>query len=300
MPAHWLTTKQLPLADLARYPGNPRRGDTGQIRASIRRHGQYRAIVVRHHDGQHTILAGNHTADALAQLAAQHPTIDDLLKIHPENRRAEYEHTARTLLAQLTAGTARCEIIECSDDEAARINLADNRLAELGDYDDQALAAMLASLDGDYDGTGWEEDDLSGILAEAGGYNPDAIPGHGQGDDGSNDDGDGSDDAPARGELLALAGVTAGEPRHKPERGQVWSLGPHKLVIADVFTGWPLWSPLLTGEATFLPYPTPLAPHAPGYGPLVMVQPELFLAGCLLDKWENITGQPPELVPGEG
>jgi hypothetical protein len=63
-----------------------------------------------------------------------------------------------------------------------------------------------------------------------------------------------------------------------------------------VFTGWPLWAPLLDGEVTFLPYPTPLAPHARGYGPLVMVQPEPYLAGHLLDKWENITGQAPVVV----
>lgn len=150
MPAHWVATTELPLAGLARFPGNPRLGDTAEIRKSIRRHGQYRAIVVRRHDGQHTILAGNHTADALA---AEGMT------------------------------TARCELIECTDDEARRINLADNRLAELGGYDDQALAELLARLDGDLDGTGWDIRDLDEIAdalgrddEAAGGTGDDPVP----------------------------------------------------------------------------------------------------------------------------
>lgn len=102
-----------------------------EIRKSIRRHGQYRAIVVRSHDGGYVILAGNHTADAL-------------------------EAEGHEL--------ARCEVIECSDDEARRIALADNRMAELGSYDDAGLAELLSSLDGDYDGTGWTADDLEGLL----------------------------------------------------------------------------------------------------------------------------------------
>lgn len=133
MAATWITTRELPLATLTRYPGNARRGNTTQIRASIRRNGQYRALVVRHHHDSYTILAGNHTADALT--AEGH-------------------------------ATARCEIIECTDSEAARINLADNRLAELGSYDDDALAALLAQLDGDYEGTGWDDETATALAAE--------------------------------------------------------------------------------------------------------------------------------------
>jgi hypothetical protein len=256
MPAKWIATRELPLADLERFPGNARRGDVDEIRKSIARHGQYRAIVVRQHDDRYTVLAGNHTADAL-----------------------EAEGSS----------TARCELIECSDDEAVRINLADNRTAELGGYDNEALAALLSTLDNDYDGTGWAEEDITAILEESDGV---------FGGDGEWDGGDG-EPAPNRGELLALAGVTIGEPRHKVETGQVWALGDHRLVIADLFTGWEAWAPLLDGEVTFLPYPTPLAPHAPGYGPLIMVQPEEFLAGHLLDKWQDITGGAPVVVNAE-
>ena len=132
MPAQWVATRELPLSSLVRFPGNARRGNVDEIRKSLRRHGQYRAIVVRVHDGQHTILAGNHTADAL---------------------QAE-GHEA-----------ARCELIECDDDEARRIALVDNRTAELGDYDDHALADLLTGLDGDYDGTGWTDEDLEALAS---------------------------------------------------------------------------------------------------------------------------------------
>ena len=121
-------TRQVAIAHLTRYPGNARRGDVEEIRASIARYGQYRALVVRD-TGEHlVVLAGNHTRDAMEAEG----------------------HT-----------TARCEILRCTDDEALRINLADNRLAELGSYDDHDLASLLRGLDGDFEGTGWAESDLA-------------------------------------------------------------------------------------------------------------------------------------------
>jgi ParB-like chromosome segregation protein Spo0J len=136
VPATWLATRDIPIADLTRYPGNARRGDTGEIRKSIRRHGQYRAIVVRDTGGALVILAGNHTRDAL----------------EAEGR-----------------DTARCEVITCTDDEARRINLADNRLAELPGpdgtrYDDSELVQLLSCLDEDYEGTGWAAEDVQALL----------------------------------------------------------------------------------------------------------------------------------------
>lgn len=123
MPAAYLGTRDIPVADLNRFPGNARRGDVDEIRRSIRRHAQYRSLAVRQHDdGTLTILAGNHTYDAIS--AEGHET-------------------------------ARCELITCTDDDAVRINLLDNRIPELGGYDEQALAEQLMLLDGDYEGTGF-------------------------------------------------------------------------------------------------------------------------------------------------
>ena len=46
----------------------------------------------------------------------------------------------------------------------ARINLADNRLAELGGYDDDALVELLSYLDEDYEGTGWTAEDVRKLI----------------------------------------------------------------------------------------------------------------------------------------
>ncbi|MFF4409823.1 ParB/RepB/Spo0J family partition protein [Streptomyces sp. NPDC001404] len=124
-------TRDIPLDQLTRYPGNPRRGDVDAIRASVRRHGQYRSLIVRDTGTELVVLAGNHTSDAL---------------------KAE-GYT-----------TARCEVITCDDDTARRINLADNKLAELGHYDEDDLAAMLTALDGDLEGTGWSQQEVTRLL----------------------------------------------------------------------------------------------------------------------------------------
>ena len=105
------------------------------------------------------------------------------------------------------------------------------------------------------------------------------------------------DEPPERGELIDAAGVTLGEPRHQPAPGSRWQLGEHLLIVADVFTGWPEWAPYLIEGTVFMPYPTPLLPHGEDLpGPLVMVQPIVYLAGHLLDKWADVTGTEPRQV----
>ena len=165
MPARWQATREVQIDDLTRFPGNARRGDVKAIAASLYRNGQYRALVVRAHDGTQTILAGNHTRDALELLYsgwlpddAEEPDWSDRPRV------------------------ARCELIECTDAEARRINLADNRYGELPDpdtgkrYDDQALAELLAGLDGDLDGTGWDVYDVDGLADKLGDDNPGDAP----------------------------------------------------------------------------------------------------------------------------
>lgn len=128
----YLGTRDVPTVDLTPFPGNAKRGDVDTIRGSIRRNGQYRSLVVRSApDGRLIVLAGNHTLQAL------------ILEGHP---------------------TARCEIVECDDDTARRINLADNRTAELGDYDRDGLAELLSYLDGDYEGTGYTDEYVQALI----------------------------------------------------------------------------------------------------------------------------------------
>jgi DNA modification methylase len=192
MPATYLGTADLPLRDLIRFPGNARRGNTSEIRKSLRRHGQYRALVVRVDDGRHTILAGNHTAEALA--AEGH-------------------------------ATGRCELIECTDDEARRIALADNRLGDLATDDTEDLALLLASLDGDLEGTGWDVYDLDG-LADA---LEDAAPRDRV--DRTDREPDDEDDK-READLDEVPEPPPGEPVTKP--GDVWLLGDgHRLMCGS-------------------------------------------------------------------
>ena len=41
---------------------------------------------------------------------------------------------------------------------------ADNRLAEIGGYDDDELVELLSYLDDDYEGTGWTAEDVNALI----------------------------------------------------------------------------------------------------------------------------------------
>lgn len=130
MTAQWVETRDVPLTRLTKFPGNARRGDVMAIQESIKKLGQYRALVVREVGSDLIVLAGNHTKDAL-----------------------EAEGHA----------TARCEVIRCDDQDAVKINIADNRLSDISTYDNEDLAELLASLHGDFDGTGYDLIDYEAI-----------------------------------------------------------------------------------------------------------------------------------------
>ncbi|MHC9879733.1 ParB N-terminal domain-containing protein [Corynebacterium diphtheriae] len=130
---------QYPLTDLNRFHKNARRGDVEAIMGSIVANGVYRPIYVN--KGTYTgrpleVLAGNHTLEAMRRLAEQ----------NPEDPRWQ---------------TVDVWEVDVDDQRAAKIVLADNRTAELGDYDTDALVALLETVDDDLDGTGYDYDDLS-------------------------------------------------------------------------------------------------------------------------------------------
>jgi hypothetical protein len=179
--AVYVETRDVSLDELTPFPGNAKRGNPAEILVSLRRNGQYRGLVVRKIPGGPLIvLAGNHTMQALQAHGAG---------------RCEYADHEKNPCAMCSDGawdgtTARCEIIVCDDDEARRINLADNRLAELGGYDNDSLAELLSYLDGDYEGTGYSDDDVMKLITP-----PDI--------DDLTDNDDGPDDEPADNPTLA-------------------------------------------------------------------------------------------------
>lgn len=92
--------------------------------------------------------------------------------------------------------------------QAAALALADNKLGELAEWDDAGLREVLAELEADgldLDGLGWNDEELSALLEEAGDeMSPEKEP---------------------------MIEPSPGEPVSR--RGEVYQLGPHTLVCGD-------------------------------------------------------------------
>jgi hypothetical protein len=102
-------------------------------------------------------------------------------------------------------------------------------------------------------------------------------------------------EAPPRGDALDELDVLIAEPAHETHHGDTWKLGPHVLYVGSVHRDWPAWSPHLVAGAVFAPYPTPMLAVLYQEGPLVMVQPDTYLAGHVVDKWVSRHGQASKL-----
>lgn len=130
---------QFEVGELHAYHKNPRRGNIDAIARSLEINGQYRPIVVN--IGSHTgrpleVLAGNHTLAAAKRLG----------------------------WVSIQATT-----VDVDDLAAARIVAADNRTADLGDYDNASLADLLQAIADDAGtlaGTGYADDYLDKLLAD--------------------------------------------------------------------------------------------------------------------------------------
>ena len=163
------------LSELRPYHKNPRRGNVAAIAESLKKRGQYKPLTVN--VGSLTgrpmeILAGNHTF-----------------------------HAAHSL----DLPTVAIVTVDVDDAEAAQIVLADNRLADLGGYDDSDLLATIQDAE-DLTGTGYTDQDLTALLRALdepqGLTDPDDVP-----------------DLP-EGETLTA-------------EGDVWRLGPHVLYVGS-------------------------------------------------------------------
>lgn len=181
--------------------------------------------------------------------------------------------------------------------------------------DQQALADLLLSIQQENEAwasaAGWDSDEIAQLIADmeaagepyvgAGDFEPDDTEADLEDEIETELDLDLHGGLP-KGALLHLSEVTLAEPTHQVENGQVWLLGRHTLVIADVLTGKAQWAPYLERHDLFVPYPGPflaLAKRASKVS-MLMVQPNRYLAGNVLDKWAAVHGQPTLLNPVEG
>ena len=99
-------------------------------------------------------------------------------------------------------------------------------------------------------------------------------------------------DTEQRGELLDLMNITIGEPRHKVEEGDHWKMERHHLLCVSVIEDHVIWRPLLVPGTAFVPYPGPFVAFGANIGDrvLVMVQPDPYAAGHVLDRFEDAHG----------
>jgi DNA modification methylase len=169
-----ISYEKLQVSGLETFDGNPRKGSVEQIAKSLIRHGQYRPIVVNR--GSITgrpfeVLAGNHTLMAARFL--DWSVID-------------------------------AAVVDVDESTAKSIVASDNRLADLGGYDDAALFALLDSLD-DLSGTGYGISDLEALRQDL--FPPEVLTD--------------PDEAPA----------VPADPIS--ESGQIWILGKHRLLVGD-------------------------------------------------------------------
>lgn len=113
-------------------------------------------------------------------------------------------------------------------------------------------------------------------------------------------------DDPNRGSVLELINVTIADPTTKVEPGDHYLLQKrHHLLCTSVTAGWPAWAPLLKGEALFCPYPGVFVPFGSKAAAcaLIMVQPDPYIAGHILDRLVEVHGKkavaklPPVMVP---
>jgi len=138
----------VPIDSVRPHERNPRHGDIGALSQSLDRFGQTKPIIVQASTGR--ILGGNHTWKAAKALGWAEIAVHSM---------------------------------DVDDGAADAILIADNRIGDLGTYDDTLLAGILSGL-ADADalaGTGYDGDDVDALLATVAAQQPkltepDAVP----------------------------------------------------------------------------------------------------------------------------
>lgn len=268
-------THYKPLSHLQAWDANYNHNDLSILAHSIRRFGFNGAPRVWR---SNTVIAGNHITQSLKLIKSEGARPDLDRQYPPENVLVDGDEWYVQWV----------DVSHLSDLDAKAFAIADNELAKQAVADDDLLAAYLQEIAADdpssFEATGYDDERLEALLA---GLLDDS-------DESDTDDLDEEDERPkSDGSLLALTTVTIAEPAYQVERGEVWLLDQHVLVCADVLTGWREWSQFLDGDNTvFAPYPGPFVPlveHADDLR-LVMVQPDTYVAGHILDQYSAIKG----------
>lgn len=138
------------LSSLNRWPRNPKDHDIGALKISLDRFGFVMPILVD--ETTERLVAGHGRLEALVQLRDEGQKPPDRIQV---DKAGEW-------LVPVIAGLSFD-----SEAEAESYLLADNRLVELGGWNDEALVAILKDLQdgGHMGGTGFDDEDLEDLLA---------------------------------------------------------------------------------------------------------------------------------------
>jgi hypothetical protein len=140
VPVKFVKLLTVPPSELQPFPGNAKEHDDVELDGSAARFGQFRSVLARKlPDGALQLLAGHGTTAALMRSGLE---------------------------------KVRVELVECDDDTAVGIVVADNAIGRRAGFNESALAELLSRLDATtgFAGTGVssaEYDDLLAKLAEA-------------------------------------------------------------------------------------------------------------------------------------
>lgn len=186
------------------------------------------------------------------------------------------------LLAAKKAGIKDFPVVQhmgLSDDDKRAIRIADNQVALLSDWLPQQLKLEVAELklnNFDLQMLGFDEATLNQMQHSLGDFADQGINGQ------------------DRGNLLELVNITIDDPKHIVESGDHYVLAKrHHLLCDSVIADWPKWKGLLEDDALFCPYPgvfVPFSTKAAKHN-LIMVQPDPYIAGHILDRFVEVNGK---------
>jgi hypothetical protein len=242
----------VPIENLTPMAGNPRKGDVEAVKRSYEKFGQRKPLVARR-------LGISDNGFATGTVTAGNHQLE----------------AARALKWKEIAVV----FIDEDENTAKAFSLADNRTHDLGTYDENELNTLLKEMEAFdaelFAATGYNSGDIDVILESLNGSKEEA-----------------SLSQPDRGELLSLLNVAYGEPKTEVYSGDVYEVGRHLLIIADVMKDWKKYVHYLTDDVLFLPYPGPYIALSFKLDKqkTIMVQPNVYLAGHIIDKYIAVRG----------
>lgn len=147
-----LRIEYIALEDLRRHPRNPKAHDLGALHTSVNRFGYVTPVLIDERTGY--LVAGHGRIDTLAQLKAS-----------GKQPPARIEARNGDWYVPVVRGVAFN-----SDSEVEAYLVADNRMTELGGWNEPELAALLQDLAAEdealLEATGYDAEDLQALLDE--------------------------------------------------------------------------------------------------------------------------------------